>query len=521
MSFVGDPCRIARFLYLLTSFCGITSYLALPRVAIGQDLHIKHVTIVSPQWIVPLADVDVEVHDGRIASISPDEPSVSSNTGTKAVVIDGQGLYLTPGLIDSHVHLGAVQGMREDQEVRHPDIARAAREQFPRSYLLYGFTSLVDLISTPEQMAHWKNHSLVPDTSFCGGAALMDGYPMGGPKPQRYKDWPYMLIEPGVEAPPGIDPEQHTPAAVVARMKADGAICVKTFYERGDTKNGPVPKLETIRELVRAAHVAGLPVILHASTAEAQNFGLEAGVDILAHGLWTWQDDLPVTGGTTEITPDVKQLLDRGIALNVAWQPTIRTLYGSRDLFNTSFLANPKLARAVPASLLAWYATPEGQWFHDLLMQILPEEHVIEFPKGEDPKATERRVNEKTIAPIERDEHATAYLAGHGGRLLFGTDTPGAPSYAQPPGLNGWFEIQELSEAGVTPAQIFRMATLSNAQAFHLDREIGTVEVGKRANLLLLREDPTQTIRAYSEIVKVILDGRALDPADLAANRVH
>ena len=521
MSFVGNPRRFARLLYLLASFCGITSYLALPRAATGQDLHIEHVTIVSPQWIAPLSDVDVEVHDGRIASISPGEPSLSSNTGTKAVVIDGRGLYLTPGLIDSHVHLGAVQGMREDQEVRHPDIALAAREQFPRSYLLYGFTSLVDLISTPEQMARWKNHALVPDTSFCGGAALMDGYPMGGPKPQGYKDWPYMLIEPGVEAPLGIDPEQHTPTAVVARMKADGAICVKTFYERGDTKNAPVPKLETIRELVRAAHLAGLPVILHASTAEAQNFGLEAGVDILAHGLWTWQDDLPVTGGTTEITPAVKQLLDRGIALNVAWQPTIRTLYGSRDLFNTSFLANPQLARAVPACLLTWYATPEGQWFHDLLMQILPEEHVIEFPKGEDPKATERRVNEKTIAPIERDEHATAYLAAHGGRLLFGTDTPGAPSYAQPPGLNGWFEIQELAEAGVTPAQIFRMATLSNAQAFHLDREIGTVEVGKRANLLLLREDPTQTIRAYSEIVKVILDGRALDPADLAANRMH
>jgi len=130
-------------------------------------------------------------------------------------------------------------------------------------------------------------------------------------------------------------------------------------------------------------------------------------------------------------------------------------------------------------------------------------------------------VHEKTIAPIERDEHATAYLAAHGGRLLFGTDTPGAPSYAQPPGLNGWFEIQDLADAGVAPGQIFRMATLSNAQAFHLDRDVGTIEVGKRANLLLLREDPTQTIRAYAEIVKVILDGRPLDPADLAANRMH
>jgi hypothetical protein len=47
------------------------------------------------------------------------------------------------------------------------------------------------------------------------------------------------------------------------------------------------------------------------------------------------------------------------------------------------------------------------------------------------------------------------------------------------------------------------------------------VEVGKRANLLLLREDPTRTIEAYAGIVKVLLGGRVLDPADLVANRSH
>ena len=66
----------------------------------------------------------------------------------------------------------------------------------------------------------------------------------------------------------------------------------------------------------------------------------------------------------------------------------------------------------------------------------------------------------------------------------------------------------------------FRLAaTLSNAKALKLDREIGTVEVGKRANLLLLRQDPTQTIQAYRGIEKVILGGQVLAPAELAANR--
>jgi cytosine/adenosine deaminase-related metal-dependent hydrolase len=67
------------------------------------------------------------------------------------------------------------------------------------------------------------------------------------------------------------------------------------------------------------------------------------------------------------------------------------------------------------------------------------------------------------------------------------------------------------------PRTGFQAATLSNAQALKLDRDIGTVQVGKRASLLLVRADPTKTVHAYQEIVKVILGGRVLDPQDLAA----
>ena len=71
----------------------------------------------------------------------------------------------------------------------------------------------------------------------------------------------------------------------------------------------------------------------------------------------------------------------------------------------------------------------------------------------------------------------------------------------------------------MTPLQIFRAATIVNAEALGLDREVGTVRSGKRANLLLLRKDPTVTIDAYQDIVKVILRGRVIDRAELAADR--
>src|ERR1700728_1947345 len=232
---------------------------ALPVASWAADLQIEHVSIVSPERGTPMRDALVRVHDGRIVDVRR-ASGVTPRSRRDANVIDGSGLFLTPGLIDSHVHLGDIPGMTPEQEAQHPDIAKAARDQIPRSYLLYGFTTLIDLISTPPGMARWKSHGDTPDTYFCGGAALMDGYPMNyAPKPQRYQGWPYMLIEPGTQAPEGIDPALHTPQAVVSRMKSDGAICVKTFFERGfgGGRNLPVPKLATIRARVRAAHAAG------------------------------------------------------------------------------------------------------------------------------------------------------------------------------------------------------------------------------------------------------------------------
>lgn len=503
---------ISRISLSAMLMCSSALFIEPSVAATVEDVRIEHVTIVSPERPSPLRDAEVYIHDGRIASIAiSGAPGRRAGATSTVTTIDGTGLFLTPGLIDSHVHLRAIPGMTDEQEARHPEIARLARDQIPRSYLLYGFTTLVDLISTPERMAHWKDHEVVPDTYFCGGAAVMDGYPMNYlPKPVRYLAFPYMLIEPDTAAPPDIAPEMQTPTAVVARMKADGAICVKTFYERGfaGVRNLPVPKAATIRELVQAAHAAGLPVLMHASSTEAQAFALDTGVDIMAHGLWDWNETSTVT------EPAAKTILDGVLTNNVGWQPTIQVLYGERDLFSTTFLSDPLLARVLPSGLIDWYRSAEGQWFHDVRAERY-------HGKDRDPKAVEAEANARFALPIDRVTNATAYLKSHGGRLLFGTDTPSGPIYANPPGLNGWLEMHRLVAAGETPEQIFRSATLSNAQALKLDQDIGTVQVGKRANLLLLREDPTQTIEAYAGIVKVLLGGRVLDPADLVANRTH
>ncbi len=460
-----------------------------------------------------MRDAFVSVRDGRIVAI--EKGRRDAQVSKRADIIDGSGLFLTPGLIDSHVHLGDIPGMTSEQEAEHPDIATAAREQIPRSYLLYGFTTLIDLISTPQRMMRWRSHDIAPDAYFCGGAALMDGYPMNyAPKAQRYQSWPYMLIERGTPPPDGTDPALHTPQAVVSRMKADGAICVKTFFERGfgGVHNLPVPKLETIRELVKAAHAAGLPVLMHANSDKAQAFGVNAGIDILAHGMWNLYQEHSTT---SQLTPGMQKILDQELARNMGYQPTMQVLNGLKDVVGASFLLNPNLPRVLPSNLIDWYRSPEGQWFHKTVAEDM------KLPDDVTPAQFDQAANDGFGPVIDRGKNAAAYMIAHHGRILFGTDTPSAPTYANPPGLNGWLEMHQLVQAGMTPTEVFRAATLTNARALHLSHDIGTVQVGKRANLLLMRDDPTQSVDAYASIVDVIIDGRMLSAASLAAHRTH
>jgi imidazolonepropionase-like amidohydrolase len=489
----------------------------------AANLRIEQVTVISPERAQPLRDATVLVRDDRIVSVGAADakPAAAGET-----VIDGKGLYLTPGLIDSHVHLSEVPGMTPAQEQAHPQIAQAARAQFPRSFLLYGYTTLVDLISTPRRVAQWNANDVHPDTVFCGATPVIGGY--GIPDylkgDELWREYPYMLVQPGEEskAPKGIDPATRTPRAVVARMKADGAVCLKAFAEDGfgPPKYLPMVRLEVAKELVRAAHEAGLPVFMHANAADMQTFALEAGADVIAHGMWHW--DVPPTAKSPpaplgNVTPAVKTILDEIIARKIGCQPTIQVLHGLIDPFDPAYLADPALRRVAPANLIAWYRTPapEGQWFHEIIASDFAKSPDGSTRSAAQMRATAQAVFDPLLAQVTS---ATAYLVQHHGNILFGTDTPSAPTYANQPGLNGFIEMHRLVAAGMTPAQVLRAATLSNAEALRMTKNLGTVQAGKRANLLLMREDPMQSVDAYASIVKVIVGGRVLDASELAAN---
>jgi imidazolonepropionase-like amidohydrolase len=77
--------------------------------------------------------------------------------------------------------------------------------------------------------------------------------------------------------------------------------------------------------------------------------------------------------------------------------------------------------------------------------------------------------------------------------------------------LNGRLEIQDWADAGASPALILRAATLDNARALGLSRELGTIEVGKRADLVLLSKNPLMNVSAYDSIQTIILNGEPIE----------
>jgi imidazolonepropionase-like amidohydrolase len=120
--------------------------------------------------------------------------------------------------------------------------------------------------------------------------------------------------------------------------------------------------------------------------------------------------------------------------------------------------------------------------------------------------------------PLRRVRQVVAYLASKDANFVFGTDTPSAPTYGNLPGLNGYLEMKQLQKAGMSLAQIFRAATINNARKFKMDSQLGTIEPGEIANLVLMKKSPLETVDAYDSITTVFMHGKAVPRDSLAVN---
>jgi imidazolonepropionase-like amidohydrolase len=468
------------------------------------DLLVRDVTVVSAEREAPLRNASVVIREGRIAWVG----MAPLETDSGVTVIEGSGRFLVPGLIDGHVHLGAPPaGTSATARAAMPDVVRAFEEQLPRSYLYFGFTTLVELGVTDRTAVdriRATPSGLAPTVLDCGSALVMaNGYPMSlRPPAERFDRFPNFLHDPqqAGSIPARFRPEDHSPRAAVDRVRAGGGRCLKAFYELGDPDDPwPVPTEAMLREARDLGRESGLPLLLHANSLAAHRFATGLAPAAVAHGLWFWPGILDEQQRADTLPVVIRDVLDAERDAGIGYMPTLRVIGGLVDLVDTAFLDRPDMTHVVPPALVAWYRT-------DAARAIAAESN----PGG-------------AMEPILRaasalGARALSYLNARGGRVLFGSDTPSGSVYTNPPGLNGHLEMRAMEAAGLAPRQVFVAATLENARLFGLDGQIGTIEVGKSADLLLLDADPLVSTAAFDAIHTVILRGRAVRRTALSAS---
>lgn len=483
---------------------------AVPAFAGNQELLIVHATLISGRGTEPVADAWIRVSDGRIAEVGSGSP----DTGDERIV-DAGGRYLIPGLIDSHVHLYHATGLKRKYTRDFERLYRDYMIQQPRSFLYYGFTTVVELNAEAEANARFVSAPEHPHLVHCGqGIVLQNGFMSLDFPPGEFEDaYPGFLIDHYRAA--GTDDEaaaRHSPEAAVAHVLAAGGRCVKIYYEEALWWPGPrpdfqLPSVAIMRDVVRIAHEHNLPVLLHATTPAGHQFGLQVGVDILAHGMWEWPGqpfDAPEP--TEEYRRIAKDVARSGIRI----QPTLTTVRNAASLFDPTVLDDPGWRHAVPASYLLYLRT-DAQAQRDDFLRMFAQS----LPAGattESLPALQHAFQTRYLRLIER-------MREDGTQLIFGTDTAvGGFGWAAPPGLAGYREIRAWADAGIPLPEIFRALTVENAAALRIDADAGSIEPGKRADMLLLRKNPLECAEAYDSIDAVIVGGKWLERDALSAN---
>ncbi len=462
-----------------------------------DSLLIENVTVVSSHLQEPLQKAHVLISDGRIKAVSSSKIEKTFD----AQVIDGAALYLAPGIMDSHVHVSAVPGMGfgvEPVAQKNGELAEKYYKQQPYSFLYYGVTQVVD----PNPGLEWTKFTssqLHPNYYRCEVITSTTTFPLVEKTDDLSKSMFSYVVEQDVT-----ETAMNSPEQIVKRIAKSGASCIKLYFEDGYGDNSQWSLLsdETLQRIRKSASQHKLPLVAHANALDMYQRAIDAGVDVIAHGLWNWG----AFSRETEVSKPINGVLNQLMSKSIGYMPTQRVIAGLGELMLQNSHDVPEFSKVTPRELLEWYKQPSAQWFKEELragFDGLPDEVIARiFIKDR----------------VGKGDKILHTLAEAGYPLLLGSDFPGSPGFSNQPGLTTFLEMKAMADAGVSLVAILAAATINNAMQFNIDKDYGTVEVGKVANLLLLKQNPLTTVDAWSNIHQVILHGEVFDRADFAAD---
>ena len=426
---------------------------------------ITNVHVIPMTGDTVIRDATVIVRDGRIAEVGS---ARSVRVSASVRRIDARGGFLIPGLADMHTHLysdGAV-----------PDSAAADELGF---LLANGITTVRLMAGTAEQLAL--------------RADVMRGAVLG---PQLWLASPMFANQPGDNTRVISSPEDARTA--VREMVRSGYDFIKnTFGITGVVYDA----------MIDEARRAGIGVVGHVEPAVGVAKALAAGQQIE-------HLDAYFEAALADTAPMKTSLTQYGIYQPQNWR-------------SIDFIDDRKLTELAQATARAGVWTGPtleifnrafGEPLTDAELTALPDWNMIPDAIRGPYMRSRRNYWAQPVMPDQRKRFAeirntlVKRIHDAGGKIIAGSDSPDLlMSY----GYAMHRELQALVKAGLTPYDALVAATRNPAEYLKAGNEFGTIQPGRRADLLLLSANPLADIANTQRIVSVFVGGRQFERADL------
>lgn len=442
-----------------------------PRALVGA-------TLVDGTGATPVRDAVVVLRDGLV-DCAGSRASCPVPEGIS--VTDVAGAWITPGLVDAHVHFsqtGWADGRPDafDVRARYPyeEVEAGLKKdpgRFLRSYACSGVTSVFDVGGYPWTLrlpGRAEAQPEAPRVVAAGPLLATIDFWLNLPAERQF-----LYLK-----------DEASGRAGVRYLAGEGARAIKVWYIV--TPDRPVEaSAAAVLAAGDEARKRNLPLIVHATGLAEAKTAVRAGAKLLVHGVL----DRPVDDELLEI-------MKKG---GTIYCPTQTVLSGYVRI------AESIATRTAPA-----VDDPNG------CVDPTTRAHLAATASLET-GATTQKVAERAARTAEREAIAAANLKrvrDAGIPIAMGTDA-GNPGTLH--GVSVYAEMEAMQAAGLTPMEVLVASTRGGSLALGLEKEIGTVEKGKRADLLVLDADPTASASAFRKLRSVVRGGVMRSVRELAA----
>lgn len=456
---------------VLVSLCFVTECDA--QQTKQEDITVlKNVAVVDVDAGTSTPEMSVVLSAGKIKTITK---TAGFNVPKNARVIDLKGRYLVPGFVEMHAHLFLHPWDEQGSIMQQYD--RGSILKMLRVMLAFGITTVRDPGSETEAAVTLRDMIAAGKVTgprvFTAGRILATG---------RENPEPFVFV----------DSEQAVRNEV--RWQAAAGVDIIKVY------SSMPPNL--LKVAIEEAHANRLRVIGHLHAASWTQ-AAEMGIDSIAHNAPWNPEYLPENARARYQqtlfgrvywlehvdlnSPAIHALIEELVKHRVAVDPTLISLHTKFWGDDKRYLQHPQMSFAPELFTKGW---PRGRftasWTHDQYLQAQAQWS-------------------KALAFTEK-------MFDNGVLLTVGTDTP-TPYVI--PGVSYHEELKLLADAKIGPADLLRMATVNGAKAIGREKEFGKVKTGMRADLVVLKNDPLETVENFKQIELVIKEGVVYDPQKL------